>query len=287
MINEDEHMRIQKILSNNAIVAETANGEVLVALGKGVGFGKKVGDEADETKFDAQFLQKENNVDQYYQQLFSNIPDDIIQVARRIVSIVESESEILSPLSLLLALSDHLYFAISRADKNLHLKSPLAWDLKIFYPKEYQLAVNAVSLINATLNVQLSDDEAGFIALHIISSRQNANIQDTMSSAELVKDILNIIKIHLKISLNEKSLEFQRIVTHLKFFSLRMISREPVKIGDDAIYSGIKEKLPVAYSCSEKIKSWLMVNHTYAMTLDELMFLTIHIERLRESSLQS
>ncbi len=278
-------MIIQKILSNNAIVAENANGEVLVALGKGIGFGKKVGDQADERNFDAQFLQKEKNVDQYYQQLFNNIPEDIIQVTRKIVSMVENESEILSPLSLLLALSDHLYFAISRSDKNLHLKSPLAWDLKIFYPKEYQIATDAVSLINSMLKVKLSEDEAGFIALHIISSRQNANIQDTMNSAEMVKDILNIIKIHLKISLNEKTLEFQRIVTHLKFFSLRMISREPVRVGDDAIYSGIKEKLPVAYSCSEKIKNWLMVNHNYSMTLDELMFLTIHIERLRESSL--
>lgn len=278
-------MIIQKILSNNAIVAENANGEVLVALGKGIGFGKKAGDQADERNFDAQFLQKEKNVDKYYQQLFSNIPEDIIQVTKKIVSMVEDESEILSPLSLLLALSDHLYFAISRSDKNLHLKSPLAWDLKIFYPKEYQIATDAVSLINSMLKVKLSEDEAGFIALHIISSRQNANIQDTMNSAEMVKDILNIIKIHLKISLNEKTLEFQRIVTHLKFFSLRMISREPVRVGDDAIYSGIKEKLPVAYSCSEKIKNWLMVNHNYSMTLDELMFLTIHIERLRENSL--
>lgn len=280
-----KHMIIQKILSNNAIVAENANGEVLVALGKGIGFGKKAGDQADERNFDAQFLQKEKNVDKYYQQLFSNIPEDIIQVTKKIVSMVEDESEILSPLSLLLALSDHLYFAISRSDKNLHLKSPLAWDLKIFYPKEYQIATDAVSLINSMLKVKLSEDEAGFIALHIISSRQNANIQDTMNSAEMVKDILNIIKIHLKISLNEKTLEFQRIVTHLKFFSLRMISREPVRVGDDAIYSGIKEKLPVAYSCSEKIKNWLMVNHNYSMTLDELMFLTIHIERLRENSL--
>lgn len=277
-------MIIQKILSNNAIVAENGNGEVLVALGKGIGFGKKVGDMADASKFDAQFLQQGKNVDQYYHELFSHIPDDIIQVTRKIVLMVESESEILSPLSLLLALSDHLYFAISRASKKLHLKSPLAWDLKVFYPKEYQIATDAVTLINTMLKEQVSEDEAGFIALHIISSRQNANIQDTMNSAEMVKDILNIIKIHLKISLNEKSLEFQRIVTHLKFFSLRMISREPVKIGDDEIYSGIKEKFPIAYSCSEKIKSWLMVNHNYSMTLDELMFLTIHIERLRESS---
>lgn len=279
-------MIIHKIISNNAIVVINTNGELLVALGKGIGFGKKIGDEADTKKFDAQFLQKENSADNYYHQLFSKIPDEIIEVARTIVEMVENEAEILSPLSLVLALSDHLYFAISRAEKNVHLKSPLTWDLKVFYPKEHHIAVNAVSLINSSLNTHLSDDEAGFIALHIISARQNANIMDTMNSAELVKDILNIIKIHLKIDLNEKSLEFQRIVTHLKFFSFRMLDSSPIKIGDDTIYTGIKEKLPISYSCAEKIKHWLAASHNYYMSLDELMFLTIHIERLREASFQ-
>lgn len=284
MNNEEKYMKIQKILSNNAIVIENSQGELLVALGKGIGFGKKIGDVADANAFEAQFLQQDTNIERYYQQLFNNIPDDIIQVSRKIVALVENEATILSPLSLLLALSDHLYFAISRISDNLPLKSPLAWDLQVFYAKEYQLAIDAVHLINSSLNVNLSEDEAGFLALHIISSKQNANIQDTMNSAELVKDILNIIKISLKITLNENSLEFQRIVTHLKFFSLRMISREPVTIGDDSIYTGIKEKLPIAYRCAEKIQYWLITNHTYTMTLDELIFLTIHIDRLRDNN---
>ncbi|KGD72116.1 hypothetical protein HA49_15190 [Tatumella morbirosei] len=279
-------MKILKILSNNAIVVRDDHGEISVALGKGIGFGKKPGDSADSRTFETQFLQKGNNVDNVYQQIFSKIPDDIIQVTRDIVAMTEKEFQILSPLSLLLTLSDHLYFAMTRSQNKIHLRSPLNWDLKVFYPKEYQLAEKAVQLINTTLSADLPEDEAAFISLHIISSHQNANIQDTMSSAELVKDILKIIKIQLKLQLNEKSLEFQRIVTHLKFFSLRMINRDYLSIGDDTIYTDIREKLTLSYHCAEKIKQWISLHHNYSMTLDEMMFLTIHIERLRESSLR-
>ncbi|CAM3721011.1 hypothetical protein BS639_14895 [Rouxiella silvae] len=277
-------MRIIKILSNNAIVVENQQEETLVALGRGIGFGKKPGDMAEPTLFEAQYLEKNDDVTNSWRQLFSNIPDEIIQTSRKIVSNIERTFAVASQLSLILALSDHIYYAITRASKNQLIRNPLAWDIQIFYPQEYGMAKEAIELIKRSMSVTLPEEEAGFIALHIVNCRHNGNMHDTMHSANLIKDILNIIKLYLRIELNENSLSFQRIVTHLKFFSMRMMNNSPFSLDDASLYVDIKEKLPTSYRCTEKIERWLNSNHNYTMSLDEKMFLTIHIERLRTPS---
>ncbi|MBF7957457.1 PRD domain-containing protein [Rahnella victoriana] len=276
-------MKIIKILSNNAIMVENEQGDTLVALGRGIGFGKKNGDRADARTFEAQYLEKKEDITLSWRQLFSNIPDDIIQISREIVGNIEKRFPVASQLSLILALSDHIYYAITRAGNNQMIKNPLAWDIRMFYPEEYQMASDAIALINRKMYVELPEEEIGFIALHIVNCRHNGNMYDTMQSATLIKDIINIIKLTFLLELNEGSINFQRLVTHLKFFSMRMINNAPFKLDDDSVYFSIREKFSESYRCTEKIEVWLEKNHSYKMNFDEKMFLTIHIERLRNS----
>ncbi|GAB7198207.1 hypothetical protein OS11_44860 [Dickeya oryzae] len=43
----------------------------------------------------------------------------------------------------------------------------------------------------------------------------------------------------------------------------------------------VKEKYSLAYRCAEKIQDHMILNYQYQLTKEELMFLTIHIERVR------
>lgn len=67
--------------------------------------------------------------------------------------------------------------------------------------------------------VELSEDEAGFIAFHFVNSQQgNEDMQVTMTATTMVRDILSIISKFFGIVFDEESLNYQRIITHLQFF---------------------------------------------------------------------
>ncbi|MGN7309332.1 PRD domain-containing protein [Bacillus subtilis] len=42
----------------------------------------------------------------------------------------------------------------------------------------------------------------------------------------------------------------------------------------------IQKKYPEAHKCSEKIRKFIENNYTYQLTNEEMMYLTIHIERV-------
>ncbi|WP_420885148.1 PRD domain-containing protein [Bacillus cytotoxicus] len=49
---------------------------------------------------------------------------------------------------------------------------------------------------------------------------------------------------------------------------------------DEDLYLVIKKKYQEAFSCSQKIKKFIENNYTYELTEEEVIYLTIHIERV-------
>ena len=47
-------MQIIKVINNNVISSEDDKGKEIIVMGKGIGFGKKAGEEIDETKIEKQ-----------------------------------------------------------------------------------------------------------------------------------------------------------------------------------------------------------------------------------------
>ena len=64
--------------------------------------------------------------------------------------------------TLVLMVSDHISFAIERQKKGLDLTNALLWEIKKFYPDEYQLGLNALDIIQR---------EARFLAMHIVNAQ--------------------------------------------------------------------------------------------------------------------
>ena len=46
-------MQIIKVINNNVISSEDDKGKEIIVMGKGIGFGKKAGEEIDETKIES------------------------------------------------------------------------------------------------------------------------------------------------------------------------------------------------------------------------------------------
>ncbi|SCB94524.1 transcriptional antiterminator, BglG family [Kosakonia oryzendophytica] len=272
-------MKVEKILSNNAVLLTNEKQEI-VAIGRGIGFGKKPGDQVDESQIESQFVKKSAGLADVLAQLLAEIPPPHLAVTEQIIALAQQRLAITVQDTLFLALSDHINFALQRHSNGLTIKNFLLWDIKRFYAQEFAVGREALALIEDRLNITLPEDEAGFIALHLANAKNNSDMHSTMQSATIIKDVLTILKYDLHITLNEESLDYQRFITHLKFFALRLLNRDTVTHGDDSIYQGITGMMPAAYACAMKVYDYVEKNYDCQLTTDEVMFLTIHINRL-------
>lgn len=80
--------------------------------------------------------------------------------------------------------------------------------------------------------------------------------------------------------LDEKSLSYERLVTHLRFFFERLNKKnnkkEKSNLDDDFLLKQVKEKYKNAYNCMLKIEKYLCKE----LDDEEKLYLTVHIQRI-------
>ena len=131
----------------------------------------------------------------------------------------------------------------------------MLWEIKRFYNHEFLIGKEALTIIKKRLDIMLSEDEAASIALHIVNAQLNSrDMNDTLDITKMIQNILNIVKFHFNIELDEYSLHYERFITHLKFFAQRILSGKVVKSDDANFCEMIKEQYKDAYLCAEKVK---------------------------------
>ena len=161
-------MKIEKVLNNNVVQALDNNVESIV-MGKGLGFQKRVGDLVDKEKIEKTFV-LENTEE--WSRVYVDLPDGEMQVFLNILTFAEAVLQTKFDPSFFIALADHLHYAIERSREGISLQNPLAWEVRKFYPREYEIGKQALRLIAKDLEVQLEDDEAASVALHFVMHKK-------------------------------------------------------------------------------------------------------------------
>ena len=275
-------MIIKKIFNNNAILAKDSKKQEIVIMGRGVGFKKSVGDEVDENLIEKTFILKQKDASEKFKLLLEDIPTehvslcyDIIEYAKNILSVELNDY-------IYVTLTDHISYALKLFDEGLNRPNALIWEIKKFYPKEFEIGLKALEFIEDETNKRLPEDEAGNIALHLINAQTNNSsnkVEDIAHQTKMIQDILNIIKYTYSIALNEKSLNYERFVTHLRFFFQRLNKNEKMeKEEDDFLLKQVKTKYKKAYECMLKIEKYLEKE----LSDEEKLYLTIHIQRVTQ-----
>ena len=274
-------MQIAKVLNNNVVVVLDEHRREQVVMGRGLAFQKRVGDSLDETKIEKIFALQSDELLGRLSELLSQIPLEVMTTCDRII---ERARERLGRLqeSVYITLTDHCHFAIERQKKGVALRNVLLWDIKRLYPKEFSLGQEARALIEKRLGVALAEDEAGFIALHLVTAQLNSEMPEVMHVTRVMQEILQLVKYQLRLEYNEESLSYQRFVTHLKFFAQRMLTRTVVEDDDVSLHSAVKDNYAKAWKCAETVATHLQKQYQRSLTTEEIMFLAIHIERVRK-----
>ena len=274
-------MQIAKVLNNNVVVVLDEHRREQVVMGRGLAFQKRVGDSLDETKIEKIFALQSDELVGRLSELLSQIPLEVMTTCDRII---ERARERLGRLqeSVYITLTDHCHFAIERQKKGVALRNVLLWDIKRLYPKEFALGQEARALIEKRLGVALAEDEAGFIALHLVTAQLNSEMPEVMHVTRVMQEILQLVKYQLRLEYNEESLSYQRFVTHLMFFAQRMLTRTVVEDDDAELHSAVKDNYAKAWKCAETVAVHLQKSYQRSLTTEEIMFLAIHIERVRK-----
>lgn len=279
-------MRIVKVLNNNVVVVQDDDHQEKVVMGKGLGFQMKPGSEVDPQKIEKIFTLENANTASATTtpEGLSSIPPELYQICRDFVNLAGQRLQLSFHNSLTLALADHLFYALQRLIRGEHVVNALLQEIQQFYPAEYNLGLEALELIKKQTGLNLPLDEAGFIALHLVNASLDENMPKTMEVTRLIADILTIVKSQLGISAQEHSLDYTRFITHLKFFAHRLLRKEQLPQDVDFLFDEVKKHYPVSYNCVQRIGLYVKQHFGHEISKDEITFLTVHIERVRNAT---
>jgi len=274
-------MKIAKILNNNVVVVLDEHGREQVVMGRGLAFQKRIGEDLDTDKIEKVFALQSDELVGRLGELLSQIPLEVMTTCDRIIGLAAQRLGKLQD-SVYITLTDHCNFAIERQKKGVAIKNVLLWEIRRLYPKEFALGQEARAIIAKRLGVELAEDEAGFIALHLVTAQLNSEMPEVMHVTRVMQEILQLVKYQLQLEYDEESLSYQRFVTHLKFFAQRMLTRTVVQDDDVSLHTAVKDNYAKAWKCEEKIGQHLQNSYQRELTTEEIMFLAIHIERVRK-----
>lgn len=285
--NGDEKMQIKKILNNNAIITHNSKHQEMIVIGKAIAYGKHPNETVDETKIYKVFMPASRGDRKLILDMINEIPVQFFQIAKQIVDKAQMDSDIKLTDSVFIALTDHISSSVDRIKSGLSLTNQFLWEIRSYYPKEYRIGQWAIRLVNEDCQVQLTDDEAGFIALHIISGELGDRLDEFHEVINFVKKVTSIVTYQLSVEIDRDSLDYNRFVTHLKFFWQYMMDQSHKRvIGDlsDDMLAVIKGRKVAAYECAIKVKAFIQQNYDYTLTNEDLLYMTIHIARITDKT---
>ena len=274
-------MVIKKILNNNCVVGVDHNNREFVVMGNGVAFRKMKNDVIDPNHIQKIFVSKSSGMTQKLSNIASNVPVEYVKVTDEIVNRIRRENKINLNDLVYLSLCDHIAFAIQRFTEGSCINATFLWEVKNLFPTEYQCGLLALEVIGKRFDISLPEDEAGFIALHVINASSEQGKSIFKETVKIVQNLLTIVKSHMRTPIDENSISYQRLMTHLRFFAKRILDSENSDIYNlDSMFDSFVETYgDENLDCVEEITRWIHDNCKYIVSKDEKLYLLIHLKR--------
>lgn len=274
-------MRIVKIFNNNVALVRDAAGRELVVQGRGLAFQAHPGDTLDPKRVERRFFPEATGTPEQLGQQVADIPPELIAVAEEILALGPQFGLELDQRAGL-ALADHISIALRRIAAGQALDNPLEWEVRTLYGREVALGLNALDVIHARSGIRLPPSEAVPLALHFVNAQAGATVlSEAVRTARLIRDILGIIaEDYGDAFANRPALSEARFATHLRFLFLAHLAggRHVPLIAELA--KSFRAEEPRAYTCAEKIATYIGKKMGWTIGEDETVYLALHIQRM-------
>ena len=270
-------MKIVRIYNNSCASVTDEAGQDMVAIGRGIAFGKHAGDELDAAQVEKLYQLEDRDTAHRLATILESVEDaDVyLEISEEIFALLRQAGCQVRE-SLLLTLTDHIASAVDREREGIVLENPLLPDIRQLYPRPYALAEKAAAVIAAHTGVAVSENEVGFIALHIVS----ASTDDSGSLLEIthiIQKILTLVEQQFGITLNKSSLRYERFIRHLQFFARRILDPASEQETNLLMYNMGRREFPDAFRCVKAIAQMVEKDYGRHVSNAEQGYLIYHI----------
>ena len=270
-------MKAIRVFNNNAVSTVMPDGREAIILGKGIGFHKRPGEEVD-----ARLVEKvyyvQNEMQTKFLKILQDVEPNVMRAAERVLAMAENEGFRMSNQATI-SLIDHISFSIERFKKNITLPNLLLNETQLLYQKEYQLGRKALGIIEECCGVRLPEDEAGYIALHLVTISVDRNA--AYEYLQFIKGSLDIVRETYSIALEQDSLATIRLTTHLKFLAQR-IRQDSIwpEEDDEPMYRALLARDPRHSVCLERMEAFIRQITGHSINNQERFYILIHLTQL-------
>lgn len=278
-------MKIEKILNNNAFISYDEQSKEVIVMGTGVAFGKKNGQHVELIGRYKIFSNEDSMMNERLKAIVSEIPEEYMKITERIVYILESQFDKKVDDVVYVSLTEHIHGAVERLKKGVQLTNPLLIDIKRLFRDEFEAGLMALDDIQQQFDVTFGEDEAAYIAQHLINAQLD-NMADITNISKLMKEIIDLIKYFFRMDFNEDSLYYHRFITHLKFFAQRVMNKQSYQDENEDLFEIFKAKYVKSYECVVRIQHHIQQIYNYRLNTDEQLYFMIHIEKITKKSLK-
>lgn len=275
-----ENYKVKKIFNNNVILAEKGTEkQELILIATGIGFATTKGDifTKEDYQIKQEFVPLAGEKRSNYFQLLEEVDSRIIQATEKIITMVSEELDEDINQYIRIGLTDHIAFTLKRIRKGLEIINPFLMETRTLYKKEFQLARKAVKILEDNFEISIPEGEIGFIAFHIHGAVNNSEVSKTVKNTSIIKQLVAKVEEELDQKLEYDSLNYARLVNHLRFALERIESREN---NSNPLLENIKKDFKESYQLAGKLAEIIESRFDYQVPEDEKGYLALHLHRL-------
>ena len=271
--------RITKILNHNSFMGiESKNNQECLIMGKGVAFGKKVGQTVSITGDARVYSLKELTDRGEAREIIKSVSPLCLELANEVLNQAEKEFGKVDR-SILFTMADHLDFAVRRIQNGEQISNPLTDDIRIMFYKEYKVAGCIRDLLKEKLGIRIDEHEIGYIALHVHAAIVDENVSQAMEIARTVRECICMVEEETGKSIDVMSLSYNRLMNHVRYMVARAIHGEKLKM---SLNDYMSVKFPGPYMTAERICRKMEKSLKLPIPDIEIGYLAMHLERMMD-----
>ncbi len=270
--------KIKKVLNHNSVIAVDTDALVeYLIMGKGVGFGMKPTQELHVTPECRIFSLAESSERGNAKEIVKHVDPVFLEIAEAVLEHADQSFDEVDH-NIVFPMADHLEYAAKRIADNEQISNPLLNDIKILFHAEYKTAEIVKPLLKDKLNLDISEDEIGYVALHIHSATSLDKLSQSIETAQAVRNCISQIEEITQKTISVESLSYNRMMNHIRYMVARIQKSEPLKVDmNDYVLTAFPQSFAIAKSiCEELSKS---IGSPFDQL--EIGYLAMHIERVK------
>lgn len=273
--------RTKKVFNNNVVLVDY-DGKEKILFGKGIGFGKKHGDEIDaKDNIEKIFTLDNDENSKNFENLINYTDSNVIGMCEEAIYMIQQELDEELDEKIHISLTDHIAFTLKRLQSNEEIQNPFLVETETLYNKEFKIATKVARFIEKTMGIEIPDGEIGFITLHIHTARNSGKLSNTIKYAFLSNTVIEYIEDNLDIYVDRQSLDYARFITHIRFSIERILEGTTVK---NDLIEVIKDTFEESFKLAESIGKILEDEIDKTVDENEISYLAMHIERLKNTN---